>query len=128
MRIEHAGIQVEDPAAMGQWYVEHLGFTCKRAADAPAVPVRFIADDGGRIMLEVYRNPKAAPPDYRKLDPLLFHIAFVCEDVPATMQRLIAAGATIYAEERPPSGDHLVMMRDPWGLPIQLCKRAKPMV
>jgi catechol 2,3-dioxygenase-like lactoylglutathione lyase family enzyme len=27
MRIEHAGIQVKDPAAMADWYVAQLGFS-----------------------------------------------------------------------------------------------------
>ena len=25
-----------------------------------------------------------------------------------------------------PDGSRLTMMRDPWGLPLQLCQRAKP--
>ena len=62
MRIEHAGIQVAEPGAMGDWYVKHLGFTIKRAAESP-VPVRFIADASGKVMLEIYNNPKVPPPD-----------------------------------------------------------------
>jgi hypothetical protein len=31
-------------------------------------------------------------------------------------------------EVRLKDGSHLVMMRDPWGLAIQLCKRGQPML
>jgi glyoxylase I family protein len=129
MRIEHVALQVADPAEMGEWYETHLKFTCKRGADEP-VPVRFIADQTGKIMLEIYNNSRMKTPDYRNLDPLLFHIAFVCEeDVSDTVDRLVEAGATLYSEpEITPAGDVVAMLRDPWGVPIQLCRRATPMV
>ena len=128
MRIEHAGIQVKDPAAMAEWYIAHLGFQCRRSADTP-VPVRYIADNSGKVMLEVYRNPDVAVPDYAAMDPLHLHVAFQCEDVGGTVQRLLRAGATLFsAPEIKPNGDELAMLRDPWGLPIQLCRRKSPMV
>ena len=128
MRIEHAGIQVAKPGEMGDWYVKHLGFTNKRAAESP-VPVRFIADASGKVMLEIYNNPKVPAPDYFKADPLFLHIAFTCDDIAGTMKRLIDAGATQHAPvEHTPAGDELVFLRDPWGMPIQLCKRKTAMV
>lgn len=128
MRIEHAGIQVQDPAAMAEWYITHLGFQCRRSADTP-VPVRFIADSSGKVMLEVYHNPAAAVPDYAAMDPLLLHVAFDCEDVTGTVERLLHAGAMLVSgSEFKPNGDELAMLRDPWGLPIQLCHRKSPMV
>ncbi len=128
MRIEHIGIQVEDPAAMADWYMANLGFSCRRAADAP-VPVRFIADDSGRVMLEIYRNPTVAVPVYSAADPLTLHVAFICDDVQGTVTRLIAAGATVFsAPQKAPNGDELAILRDPWGLPIQLAHRGTPLV
>ena len=128
MRIEHIGIQVENPAAMADWYIANLGFSCRRSADAP-VPVRFIADDSGRVMLEIYRNPSVQVPDYSAADPLTLHVAFACGDIPGTMARLIAAGATVFsAPQKAGNGDELAILRDPWGLPIQLAHRATPLV
>jgi catechol 2,3-dioxygenase-like lactoylglutathione lyase family enzyme len=128
MRIEHAGIQVKDPAAMAEWYIANLGFECRRSADTP-VPVRYIADNSGKVMLEIYRNPGVAVPDYASMGPLHLHIAFQCDDVAGTVQRLLRAGATLYsAPEIKSNGDELAMLRDPWGLPIQLCRRKSPMV
>ena len=128
MRIEHFGYQVKKPAEVADWYCEHLGFVIKRSADKP-VPVRFLADGSGKVMVEVYNNPKASIPDYFSMDPLLLHVAFVCSDVAGTVKKLTAAGATIYSgPEVLESGDELAMLRDPWGLAIQLAKRKKPMV
>jgi len=128
MRIEHAGIQVKEPAAMADWYIANLGFKCVRSADTP-VPVRFIADSGSKVMLEVYRNPDVGVPDYASTDPLHLHVAFTCDDPGPAAQRLVRAGAKLVSgPEIKPNGDELVMLRDPWGLPIQLCRRASPMV
>jgi len=128
MKIEHIGLQVADPAAMADWYIAHLGFVCKRAGDTP-VPVRFIADEGGAVMLEVYHNPTVTTPDYPAMDLLLLHVAFVCDDVPGTADRLVRAGATVLSPpQTAPNGDVLAVLRDPWGLAIQLCRRASPLV
>jgi catechol 2,3-dioxygenase-like lactoylglutathione lyase family enzyme len=127
MKIEHVAFQVADPAAMAAWYVEHLGFSVRRSSDEPVV-ARFLADVSGAVMLEVYRNPKAGVPDYASMDPLLLHVAFVCEDVPAAVARLTAAGASRVSGPETLGGDELAMLRDPWGLPIQLAKRKRAMI
>ncbi len=128
MRIEHFAYQVEKPGEIADWYCEHLGFTVKRSGEEP-VPVRFLADESGTVMLEIYNNPAVSAPDYSSMDPLLLHIAFVCADVPSTTDRMVAAGCTIVSgPETLGNGDELTMLRDPWGLAIQLAKRAEPMV
>ena len=128
MKIEHTAYQVEDPAAMARWYVEHLGLTVKRAqAERPFG--QFLADDGDAVMLELYNNPTVAVPDYRAINPLILHIAFWTDDVEATRARLLAAGATAEGEALvTPAGDHVAMLRDPWGLAIQFAHRAQRMI
>ncbi len=128
MKIEHLGIQVPEPAAMADWYVKNMGFSIKRSSDDP-VPVRFIADGSGKVMIEIYRNPKVGVPDYTTIDPLTLHIAYSCENVPRVMEKLSKAGAKLISgPENLPNGDQLAMLRDPWGVVIQLCRRANPMV
>lgn len=128
MNIEHIGLNVPDPIAMGDWYAEHLGMDVKLAKDEP-VPVRFLADSAGDVMVEIYRNPNAPVPDYAAVDPLVLHIAFESDDVRADHDRLLAAGATVAS---PPAvletGDAIAIVRDPWGVPVQLVKRARPML
>ena len=128
MKIEHTAYQVEDPVALARWYVEHLGLTVKRSQDEPPF-VRFLADDGDAVMLEVYRNPAIAVPDYRAIDPVALHVAFRADDVEATRARLMAAGATAEGEVQvTAAGDTMAMLRDPWGLAIQFVRRARPMI
>jgi len=128
VKIEHVAFQVAEPAAAARWYAETLGFTIKRAESASPFG-QFLADDSGTVMLEFYRNPRLPVPDYAAMDPVLLHVALVADDVRATRERLIAAGArpegdvTVNA-----GGDELAMLRDPWGLPIQLVRRREPMI
>ncbi|MBN1132122.1 MAG: VOC family protein, partial [Bacteroidales bacterium] len=68
MKIEHFALQVEDPAAVSDWYCRHLGFTVKRASDHP-VCARFLADHKNESILEIYNNPKVKTPDYGSMDP-----------------------------------------------------------
>lgn len=128
MKIEHIACQVEDPAAAADWYVKNLGFTIKRKHGEPA-HAHFLADSTGQVMIEIYNNPAAPVPDYNSMDPLVLHLAFVSNDVDADRQMLMDAGAKPEGDaERTPGGDRIAMLRDPWGFPIQLCKRAEPMV
>lgn len=128
MKIEHVALQVADPVALARWYRDHLGLTIKRAQTESPFG-QFLADDGDAVMLEFYNNPKAAVPDYRASDPLALHLAFWADDVRATRERLLAAGATAEGEVlETPAGDQLTMLRDPWGIPIQFVKRAAKMI
>ena len=80
-------------------------------------------------MLEIYNNPAVQAPDYFRVDPLILHLAFRCEDIPATLERLVQAGATVESPlQTIPNGDRLAMLRDPWGVPIQLAQRLIPMI
>jgi hypothetical protein len=79
-------------------------------------------------MLEVYHNPPDQVPLYSQMNPLLLHLAFVSLDPEADKSRLLDAGATSVQDDSLPDGSLLIMMRDPWGVAIQLCKRGKPML
>jgi catechol 2,3-dioxygenase-like lactoylglutathione lyase family enzyme len=128
MRIEHMAFNVPDPVAMTQWYEQYLGMKTVRSSGPPH-HMRFVADASGQTMLELYRNPKAAVPDYRTIDPLIMHLAFLVDDVAVTRAGLLEAGATAEGEiSKTDSGDRLAMLRDPWGFAIQLVNRAVPML
>ena len=128
MDIEHVGYQVSDPEAAAKWYVEHLGMHLARSFGPPA-HAQFVADSAGHVMIEIYNNPKVKVPDYRAIDPLILHLAFEAADVHAERARLIKAGAAPVGDaETGASGDLIAMLRDPWGFPVQLVRRAKPML
>ena len=125
MKFEHFGLNVPDARAMGQWYVDHLGFQLVRSREE-APFTRFLADETGRVVVELYTNPSGTIPGYPAQHPLVFHVAVWSADVAADRARLEKAGATLFVEEVLPDGTRLTMMRDPWGVSLQLCQRAKP--
>lgn len=128
MRIEHIALNVSEPVAMARWYCENLGMMVIREGPPPG-NARYVADSTGNTVLELYTNPPDAVPDYASMDPMVLHVAFCADDVEATRERLLATGATAVGEvTRGETGDVLAMLRDPWGLAIQLARRAEPML
>ena len=128
VKIEHVALHVDDPVGFARWYVEHLGMAVTRAQAAPPFG-HFLADDAGAVMIEVYRNTVVPVPDYRSMNPLTLHLAFYAGDVDRERARLLAAGATAEGGvQQNDAGDTLAMLRDPWGIALQLVHRAAPMI
>jgi glyoxylase I family protein len=127
VNIEHVALNVADPIAMAGWYTQHLGMRVVRKVDGPP-HTHFIADESGRVVLELYRQT-APVPDYRSMHPMVVHIAFTAPDIAAERARLLASGAIADGEiATTPTGDRLAFLRDPWGVTVQLVQRAKPLL
>ena len=122
MKIEHFALNVEDPIAMTDWYTKNLGLkVLNQKKVAPFTT--FLTDDSGSVMVEIYKNLAAEIPPYRKMNSLILHLAFVSEFPELDKNNLLKAGAILETEDHLEDGSHLIMMRDPWGLSIQFCKR-----
>lgn len=127
LNVEHLACNVSEPAAMAAWYVEHLGMRIVRRL--PTAPhIHFLADASGRVVIEIYCNAADPVPDYASMHPLRFHVAFAADDPDAARAALVAAGATFVDEQTLADGSRLMMLRDPWGLAVQLCKRTTPLL
>ena len=126
MVFEHCAFNVPDAAAAAAWYVQHLGFHVVRAVDGPP-HTRFLADETGRMVLEIYTNRNASIPDYHQQHWLVVHLAVVSRAADADRARLEAAGATLATIDELPDGSRLIMVRDPWGICVQLCQRTHAM-
>lgn len=127
MKIEHFALNVKDPVSMAGWYEKNLGLRIVKHVPEPPFTT-FMADNSGRVMIEFYNNPSDNVPDYGSMHPLLLHLAFVSENPGSDKTKLMEAGAELVSEDRFDDGTHLLMMRDPWGLAIQFCKRGTPML
>ena len=127
MKIEHFALNVAEPLKMADWYAKNMGMRIVSGQQVTPF-THFIADESGDVMLEIYNNPADQVPNYPSMDPLICHLAFASNDPRADMERLEKAGATFVSQVSPNEGTLLVMMRDPWGLAIQLCKRSNPML
>lgn len=122
MKLEHFALNVEDPIKMAEWYVQHLKLKIVRQTKTSPFTT-FMADSSGRVMIEIYNNPSVKVPDYQKMDPLVMHLAFVSKNPDVDRTNLVSAGATLESEIKLEDDSHLIMLRDPWGVPVQLCKR-----
>jgi glyoxylase I family protein len=123
MKIEHIALNVKEPQAMAQWYVQHMGMKIVRADDAPPYITFMVAEEGG-CMIELYANAEAAYLEYGRFHRATIHIAFTVTNMQQQHDQLIIAGATADGEIRTtPKGDQLAFVRDPWGHTIQLVKR-----
>jgi len=126
MKFEHVALNVPDALAMAAWYVEHCGMQIVRGMrEAPFT--HFVADASGRTILELYTNTAAPIPDYAAQHTLCLHVAWAVADATAVKARLIAAGASLVNDSVLEDGTHLVMLRDPWGVALQLCQRSAPL-
>lgn len=125
MLFEHFAINVPDAPATAAWYTQNLGLQIFRNRD-DAPFTHFLSDASGRVIIELYSNPIAPCLPFPDQHPLVFHIAFVSLDTSRDRTRLEAAGAHFVTEETTPDGSSLLMMRDPWGIPLQFCRRASP--
>ena len=127
LRLEHVALNVADPRAVADWYVTHLGMQVVRQVEGPP-HTRFLADAAGSSVVEIYGNSDARVPEYGAMDPLELHLAFKSRDPDADRAALVQAGATAVSDARLPDGSRLLMLRDPWGLALQLCARARPLL
>ena len=122
MKLEHVALNVPDPQAAAEWYAEHLGMRIVKSFDQPPY-IHFLADEDGS-MVELYANPAGEIPGYAEMSPYTLHIAFAVEDMAASHERLLSAGAeSIGPIETTPAGDLLAFLRDPWGVTLQLVRR-----
>ncbi|MFP4431499.1 MAG: VOC family protein [Spirochaetota bacterium] len=122
---EHLALNVRGQKAVEDWYREHLGFAVVRRYSAGA---SFLADSTGRIVFELYSRDDVPYFDGEGTHSLTVHIAYECDDVEGTAKDLLSAGAT---EDIPlttsPDGDVVIMLRDPFGITIQLIDRVEPL-
>lgn len=124
MVFEHFALNVNEIEKVVNWYVTHLGLNIVSEQKEPPF-MTFLADSSEQVIMELYHRPDELITDFRQQHPLTFHVAFISENAQADRERLESQGATFVEEVRKEDGSHLVMLRDPWGMPLQMCQRAQ---
>ncbi len=124
IHFEHTAYNVHEPDKAAAWYAAHLDMDIVRAQPT-GIMAHFIADKQRRFCWEFYTNPLGPIADQRAINPYTQHVAFAVDDMAAEQARLLAAGCNPDGDvTHTPAGDQLLFLRDPWGLTIQLVKRA----
>jgi len=125
MVFEHIALNVKNIKDIKDWYVANVGL--KVVFEQRQAPfMTFFEDSSGRVILELYHRPDEEITDFKTKHPLTFHMAFVSQNAEKDKIRLLDKGARFVEEITKEDGSHLVMLRDPWGIPLQLCHRVKP--
>ena len=125
---EHFAMNVVDSRKEAKWYADNLGFVILQEGSAPGYGM-FISDAGKNMMFELYQNKNFPMINFDSVSYQTFHVAFVVHDIQTVKDALVAAGAKVAEDmKKTPSGDDVLMVRTPWGLPIQFVKRANAML
>ena len=127
MQIEHLALNLEQAEAAVTWYHRHLGMPIHRQQQEPLYAA-FLGEPPG--LLEIYCNPSYPLAEPKTWHCLTLHLALTSTDLAADRDRLLAAGASLVPEhcDGPDAdGYGVLMLRCPWGLPLQLCRRREPL-
>jgi catechol 2,3-dioxygenase-like lactoylglutathione lyase family enzyme len=127
IRPEHIAFNVPDARAKAKWFVENLGMKIVKESGAPNFGL-FMIDPTGNMMVELYQNIDYPMLDFHNLSYNSMHFAFMVNNLSAVKKKLLSNGASFEVEETTPAGDKVLMLRDPWGQPIQFIERANPML
>ena len=125
MKFEHYALNVPDSVTVADWYAKNCRMKIVKAIDVEPPP-RFLADETGRVVLEIYSNRAVVMPDFARMDSLEYLSVFAVVDPEGEKARLQEAGARFEESIQPSEGTKLILMRDPFGMALQLCKRAEP--
>ncbi|MCX7797471.1 MAG: VOC family protein [Melioribacter sp.] len=125
---EHIGINVKDSRSAALWYVKNLNMKILRESESPNYSA-FVADSALHMMIEFNYNKDFPTVSELNLNYDSFHLAFSVPNIQQIKEKLVSEGASILSDIRKTdSGDYVLVLKDPWGLPIQFVQRTKPMI
>jgi len=123
MVFEHFAVNVANVTKVVQWYTTNLGLTIASQQEVSPF-MTFLKDSSGRVVFEFYQRTDAPVTNFLKEHPATFHVAFISENIKKDKARLEKAGAIFVEEVLKEDGTYLIMLRDPFHMPLQLCQRA----
>lgn len=124
-RLAHIAVVCDDPLTVERWYTEHFGFTRTRVYDPGPGQVVMIRQ--GEIELEIFKaetpRPGGPPQEAGPMYPGWRHIAFVVDDLDATLAELggdapVTLGPLDMAQYVP--GMRVAWVSDPAGNIVEL--------
>jgi len=128
-RMDHVGLNVRDLAAMTDFYVRGFGYELQLRFTLPELDlsIAMLVDADGRRFELLART--AGSPGLRAATPVeaaatwgFGHVAFVVDDLTATVDQLVVLGATPVFDPRPSpqEGFWFAWVHDPEGNLVEL--------
>lgn len=119
--LEHTAIASPDPAALAQWYCDHLGFHINFRYD-----VFFFVKAPNGSMLEII--PSEGERGSNKLkDPGIRHLAIAVDDFDQAYQEIKNKGVQMLGEPYENQGNRLAFFTDLDGNILHLISRKTPL-
>jgi methylmalonyl-CoA/ethylmalonyl-CoA epimerase len=130
-RIDHLGIAVRSIDEASGFYRDALGLECNAPEEVPEQKVRVVFFQVGEVRIELLEPTAADSPIARFLEkrgPGLHHIAYVVDDLHATLAALKAAGVQLI-DAAPRPGAHGMQIafahpRATGGVLTEFCQRS----
>jgi glyoxylase I family protein len=119
--IEHVAIASPDPAALAQWYVEHLNFVINYQSPRT---VFVKAPDGSMIEITTSEGERI---EQSLKQPGLRHLALTVDDFESTYDALKSKGVRFLDEPSDKKGVKTVFFTDPEGNVLHLIQRETPL-
>lgn len=119
--IEHVAIASPDPAALAQWYVEHLNFVINYQSPRT---VFVKAPDGSMIEITTSEGERI---EQSLKQPGLRHLALTVDDFESTYNGLKSKGVRFLDEPSDKKGVKTVFFTDPEGNVLHLIQRETPL-
>lgn len=134
--IDHVGLSVADLDSQAEWYSRALGLEQLEPGGIPAVGLKvvFLVHPAHKWAIELLHRPGSQPKPRATSAPEHVltqgygHICLRVDDVDATYEKLISAGATsiMAPGESPVSGVRMAFVADPEGNFIEMLDRPGP--
>lgn len=125
---EHIGVNVSDPKSAARWYVSNLNMEIVKESELPNYSA-FVADSAHHMMIEFNYSKDFPTMSELNFNFDSFHLAFSVHNIQQIKEKLLSRGAILLSDIRKTdSGDYVLVLKDPWGLPIQFVQRVKPMI
>ena len=123
MKLEHIGLIIEHPISTAEWWVANLGFEWIRKLGTDDGGAAFITDQQGTV-IEFAKLEEVPSLDLNGLKFIQLHFAIECDDTVREAERLVKLGAVMVGESpRNVYPNEKLIIRDPWGICIQLINR-----
>jgi catechol 2,3-dioxygenase-like lactoylglutathione lyase family enzyme len=125
INFEHIALLLPDAEKATEWYCSNLDMKIVNKGTGSI----FVTDKAKNIMFEFLINHGVKPLNFKEINALSMHIAFHVRDAEKLKKKLVESGASIESElTTTDSGDKIMILRDPWGVPLQFVERKNPML
>ncbi|MGK9369455.1 VOC family protein [Melioribacter sp. Ez-97] len=125
IKFEHIALLLPDAEKAAEWYCSNLDMKIVNKGTGSI----FVTDKAKNIMFEFLINNEVKHLNFKEINALSMHIAFHVRDAEKLKKKLVDSGASIESDlTLTNSGDKIMILRDPWGVPLQFVERKNPML